>query len=57
VPWGAGHFARAVRWLMARSRVERTAMGTRGRAWVEKNRSYARIADEMERAFTTILAR
>jgi glycosyltransferase involved in cell wall biosynthesis len=57
VPWGARHFARAVRWLMARSPEERIAMGKRGREWVEENRSYARIADDMEDAFLATLAR
>ena len=57
VPWGARHFARAVRWLMACSHAERAAMGSRGRAWVESNRTYAHIADEMERVFTKILGR
>jgi glycosyltransferase involved in cell wall biosynthesis len=56
VPWGARHFARAVRWLMERSAEERSAMGVRGRAWVEANRTYARIADGVERTFLTVLA-
>jgi glycosyltransferase involved in cell wall biosynthesis len=57
VPWGAAYFARAVCWLMTRTPEERVAMGTRGRAWVEKNRTYSRIADDVENAFTRILAR
>jgi glycosyltransferase involved in cell wall biosynthesis len=57
VPWGARHFARAVRWLMARSQAERAAMGSRGRAWVECNRTYARIADQMERTLIAVVAR
>ena len=56
VPWGARHFARAVGWLMQRSAEERTAMGARGRAWVEANRTYARIADDVERTCLTVLA-
>jgi len=55
VPWGARHFARAVTWLMKRSRTERAAMGARGRAWVEANRTYARIADEVERTYFAML--
>jgi glycosyltransferase involved in cell wall biosynthesis len=57
VPWGAQHFARAVRWLMKRSPSERAAMGARGRAWAEANRTYARIADEVERTCLTMLGR
>ena len=55
VPWGAKHFARAVRWLMTRSLTERAAMGARGRAWVEANRTYARIADEVESKYFAML--
>jgi glycosyltransferase involved in cell wall biosynthesis len=55
VPWGARHFARAVTWLMQRSVEERSAMGERGRAWVEANRTYARIADDVERMCLTVL--
>jgi glycosyltransferase involved in cell wall biosynthesis len=57
VPWGGRYFARAVRWLMARSHAERAAMGSRGRAWVQRHRSYARIADGMEHALITALRR
>ncbi len=57
VPWGARYFARAVRWLMAHSHAERAAMGARGRAWVEQNRTYARIADDMERVLIAIASR
>jgi glycosyltransferase involved in cell wall biosynthesis len=56
VPWGAQHFARAVRWLMKRPPQEREAMGARGRAWVEANRTYARIADNLERTYTELLS-
>jgi glycosyltransferase involved in cell wall biosynthesis len=56
VPWGARHFARAVRWLTERSADERSAMGARGRAWVEANRTYARIADDVERKCLAVLA-
>ena len=50
VPWGSRHFARAVFWLANRSEQELMAIGRRGRAWVEANRSYAGIADDFERA-------
>ncbi|MCZ8129687.1 MAG: glycosyltransferase family 4 protein [Steroidobacteraceae bacterium] len=49
VPWGARHFARALAWLLARAPDERVAMGRRGREWIEANRSYARLADDVER--------
>jgi len=55
VPWGARHFARAVQWLMRLSREERAAMGARGRAWVEANRTYARIADDVERHYLALM--
>jgi glycosyltransferase involved in cell wall biosynthesis len=55
VPWGARHFARAVSWLMRRPAAERAAMGSRGRSWVEKNRTYARIADDVERTCISVL--
>jgi glycosyltransferase involved in cell wall biosynthesis len=50
VPWGARHFARAVHWLARRNDDELIAIGVRGRAWVEKHRSYTGIADDFERA-------
>jgi glycosyltransferase involved in cell wall biosynthesis len=55
VPWSGRHFARAVRWLMKLPPAERVAMGTRGRTWVEANRTYARIADEVEKTCLTLL--
>jgi glycosyltransferase involved in cell wall biosynthesis len=51
VPWGARHFARAVRWIMKRSWEERAAMGTRGCEWVIAHRTYRRIADDIERIY------
>jgi glycosyltransferase involved in cell wall biosynthesis len=57
VPWAPRHFARAVRWIMSRSAAERAAMGARGRAWVESNRTYAGIADEVERTCLDVIAR
>jgi len=56
VPWGARFFARGVRWLAMRSDEELIAIGKRGRAWVEANRSYAGIADVFERACLTAIA-
>lgn len=53
VPWGARHFARAVHWLSKRSDAELAEMRRRGQAWVAENRSYARIADDFERACIT----
>ena len=47
-PWSGSQFARAVSWILARRPEERFAMGSRGRAWVEKHRSYATIADGVE---------
>ena len=55
VPWGSQYFARAVCWLMKHSLAERAAMGARGRAWVEANRTYSRIADEVERTCFAVL--
>ena len=57
VPWAPRHFARGVRWLLGRSAAERAAMAARGRAWVEDNRTYARIADEVERTCLEVIAR
>jgi glycosyltransferase involved in cell wall biosynthesis len=54
-PWGARHFARSVRWLLRRSTRERAEMGAKGRAWVEAHRSYARIADSLERKYEELL--
>jgi len=50
-PWGARHFARGVRWLMARTPEEREEMGRRGRSWVEAHRSYRRVADDVEKVY------
>lgn len=56
VPWGARHFARAVRWLAVRSPEVRREMGKRGRAWVEAHRTYDRIATSVEDAYHRALA-
>lgn len=50
VPWAARHFARAVHWLSRRGDAELAEMARRGREWVAANRSYAKIADDVERA-------
>ena len=55
VPWGARHFARAVRWLAHRSLAERRSMGERGRNWVRANRTYDRIADKVEKTYLNLL--
>ena len=57
VPWGARHFARGVRWLIARTPEERAEMGRRGRAYVERERTYARIADDVERVCLDVIDR
>ncbi len=51
VPWGARHFARAVRWLLRLTPEQRRSMAMRGREWVAAHRSYVRIADEVERTY------
>jgi glycosyltransferase involved in cell wall biosynthesis len=57
VPWSARHYARAVRWIVSRPEHERAEMGARGRAYVERHRTYARIADEVERVCLDVIAR
>jgi glycosyltransferase involved in cell wall biosynthesis len=56
VPWSARNFARGVEWLSRRSLEERIAMGARGRAWVESNRTYSRLADGVERTLCGLLS-
>jgi glycosyltransferase involved in cell wall biosynthesis len=56
-PWGGRYFARSVRWLLRRSRQERAAMGAGGRLWIEEHRTYARIADNLERKYAELLPR
>ena len=55
VPWRARHFARGVLWLAQRSREERARMIERGRRWVTDNRTYAHIADDLERKYQELL--
>jgi glycosyltransferase involved in cell wall biosynthesis len=56
VPWGARYFARGVRWLARRQRGELEAIGQRGREWVMANRSYEKIAHDLERQYLALLA-
>jgi glycosyltransferase involved in cell wall biosynthesis len=55
-PWGGRHFARGVRWLLRRGAAERTAMGSRGRSWVEMHRTYSHIADDVEAKYLEVLS-
>jgi glycosyltransferase involved in cell wall biosynthesis len=55
VPWGARHFARAVRFLARRGADERRNMGHRGREWVLKNRTYARLSRDLEQHYQHLL--
>lgn len=55
VPWTARHFARGVRWILSRSESQRAQMGARGRQWVQSNRAYARIADQVEAKYFQVL--
>jgi glycosyltransferase involved in cell wall biosynthesis len=57
VPWGARHFARAVKWLMKLDDNEREAMGRRGRNWVLERRTYGKIAAELEAKYFELLVR
>lgn len=56
VPWGARFFARGVSALLSLTPAERSEMGARGRAWVEANRTYKRIADDFEKAYFLALS-
>lgn len=56
VPWAARHFARAVTFLQRLPPEARCAMGERGRDWVRRNRTYARIADRLETEYRRLLA-
>ena len=54
VPWGAQYFARGV--LVDETQSGRACGdGARGRAWVEANRTYARIAADVERTYFAVL--
>ncbi len=56
VPWEARHFARAVLWLARRTPEERATMIERGRQWVAANRTYSRIADDLEKQYQQLLS-
>lgn len=56
VPWSARHFARAVVFLQRLPPEARHTMGQRGRDWVRRNRTYARIADRLEDEYRHLLA-
>lgn len=51
VPWAARHFARALRFLALAGPERRHAMGQRGRAWVEGNRTYDRLAASIDEVY------
>ncbi|HUF11356.1 MAG TPA: glycosyltransferase [Rhodothermales bacterium] len=51
VPWSAEEFAGGVAALAKLSDNERAVMGERGRLWVERYRSYERIADELDKGY------
>lgn len=54
-PWGARHFARSVRWLLRHSPAHLASMGLKGRKWVQENRTYSHIADDLERKYLELL--
>jgi len=56
VPWGGRYFARAARWLLRHSAEQLNTMGEKGRGWVGENRSYAKIADNLEGAYLRLLS-
>lgn len=55
VPWGAKHFARAVRWLMQHSDEQLKLMGDRGRSWAYQHRTYSKIASDVERMYLSLI--
>jgi glycosyltransferase involved in cell wall biosynthesis len=55
VPWGASAFAQGVARILQMPEKEREVLGQRGRKWVEKNRTYAKIADDLERQYRSLL--
>jgi glycosyltransferase involved in cell wall biosynthesis len=54
VPWGARHFAKAIRRLMLAPAACRHTLGERGRQWVMHHRTYARIADELSGVYQRV---
>lgn len=55
-PWDERAFAEAIVTLLRLTPAERDAMGARGRAWVEQHRTYAVIADMVERTYERVVA-
>ena len=55
VPWGARFFARGAEWLIHLPIEKRAQMAQAGRGWVEANRSYSRIADELEATYDQVV--
>jgi len=55
VPWRPRHFARGVIWLARQSTETRQQMAARGRNWVIQHRTYARIADDLEKKYQQLL--
>jgi glycosyltransferase involved in cell wall biosynthesis len=53
-PWEEGAFAEGILELLRLGADEREELGRRGRAWVEQNRTYASIADLVERTYENI---
>jgi glycosyltransferase involved in cell wall biosynthesis len=56
VPWGARHFAKALRLLADADPEWRRALGERGREWVLGNRTYERIADDVSDVYQRVCA-
>ena len=54
-PWGARHFARAVRFLISQGPTARADIGARGRRWVLDNRQYSHIASGIEAKLIDLL--
>jgi len=55
VPWGARFFARGAEWLIHLPTEKKAQMAQAGRSWVEANRSYSRIADELEATYDQVV--
>jgi glycosyltransferase involved in cell wall biosynthesis len=56
VPWGVRGFAEAIARIMRMTVQDRELMGRRGRAWVEENRTYAKIANDVENDYMALLS-
>ncbi|MFO1426686.1 MAG: glycosyltransferase [Steroidobacteraceae bacterium] len=55
-PWGARHFARAIRWLAACPPEIRDTMRIRGKQWVDAHRTYELIGAEVSSVYRRIAA-